>query len=347
MGSGIHARIGGVARYYHTDLEENHAISTEITGYAASTLVYLHSLTGEPLYLDRAVQAARFLTRMAWDRHLGIFPCEYDVHAPVEPLAYFFDSGIIARGLLAVWRATGESEFLDAAIECGRGMARDFHAGGAEFHPILNLPSKQPVDRDCRWSRSPGCYQLKSALAWCELAEEAGQEELLPYYEALLEDSLRSHSSFLPGDSEPDRVMDRLHAHCYFLEGLLPVLDRKRCATAAADGLARVSALLREIAPRFERSDVSAQLLRFRIFAELAGALPVDNLAAESEARNLASFQTDHFNTRITGGFYFGRKGGSLLPYVNPVSTAFGLQALAMWEARRNGTLSIRRQMLI
>ena len=41
--SGIQQPNGGVARYYRTDLERNHAVSTEITGYAASAFVYLHT----------------------------------------------------------------------------------------------------------------------------------------------------------------------------------------------------------------------------------------------------------------------------------------------------------------
>jgi hypothetical protein len=34
----------------------------------------------------------------------------------------------------------------------------------------------------------------------------------------------------------------------------------------------------------------------------------------------------------VDGGFYFGRAAGAFLPYINPVSTAFALQALALWS---------------
>jgi hypothetical protein len=49
---------GGVARYYRLDLARNHAVSTEITGYAASAFVFLHALTYDPRYLDRARRRA-------------------------------------------------------------------------------------------------------------------------------------------------------------------------------------------------------------------------------------------------------------------------------------------------
>lgn len=348
LGSGIHERVGGVARYYRTDIQENARISTEISGYAVSAMVYLNSITGEAAYLDRAVNIGRFLTRNAWDSSLEIFPFEYCLHEKQhQPLAYFFDSGIIARGLLSLWRATGDKEFLDVAAACGRSMAKDFEAGEREFHPILQLPSKAPLERDCRWSRSPGCYQLKAALAWLELFEQTGDQEFAALYERMLDTALCNYEQFLPGDPDPCRVMDRLHAYSYFLEGLIPVLDRKRCLSAAASGLSRAAALFRQIAPAFERSDVSAQLLRFRIFAEAAGAFSVDCLAAEEEANRLPAFQAEHFDLRIKGGFYFGRKGGEMLPYANPVSTVFALQALAMWYAHQKGQPAVARQMLI
>ena len=43
LGSGIQQTNGGVARYYLVDSRRNLPVSTEITGYAVSALVYLHS----------------------------------------------------------------------------------------------------------------------------------------------------------------------------------------------------------------------------------------------------------------------------------------------------------------
>jgi len=131
--------------------------------------------------------------------------------------------------------------------------------------------------------------------------------------------------------------MDRLHAFAYFLEGLLPCAAEERCAAAIRDGIRRMACHLREIAPAFERSDVYAQLLRLRVYADAAGVAPLDRAAAQQEAAALESFQAEN------GGFYFGRKGGVVLPYENPVSTAFALQALALW----NGVAPPHRHLLI
>src|SRR5260370_14093638 len=74
--SGIQESSGGVARYYRSDLGQNARVSTEITGYAVSALLYLNQRTGRAEYLEAALRAARFLTRIAWDGRLGTFPFE-------------------------------------------------------------------------------------------------------------------------------------------------------------------------------------------------------------------------------------------------------------------------------
>ena len=114
------------------------------------------------------------------------------------------------------------------------------------------------------------------------------------------------------------KVMDRLHAFLYFLEGLLPHANEPRCAAAIRDGIPRAAHHLREIAPEFERSDVYAQLLRMRLYADRAGALPLDGAAAQFEAERLAEFQVAGSDPSTGGGFYFGRKAGAWLPVREP-----------------------------
>ena len=342
--SGIQQSNGGVARYYRTDLERNHAVSTEITGYAASAFVYLHTATKDARYLDRAVSAARFLTRTAWDAASATMPFELDPPG----FAYFFDCGIVVRGLVSVWRVTADAEYLDAAAALGKAMVRDFAAADGSFHSVLSLPEKRPLEPDAgRWSRSSGCYQLKAAMAWWDLLEATADSQFRAPYERALEYALGACSGFLPGHPERPKVMDRLHAFLYFLEGLLPRAQEPPCAAAIRDGIPRAAHYLREIAPEFERSDVYAQLLRMRLYADRAGALPLDNAAAQFEAEKLAEFQVAGSGQPTGGGFYFGRTAEGWLPYVNPVSSAFALQALGLWDECRTGKARIFRHLLI
>lgn len=343
--SGIQDPNGGVARYYRSDLGRNHPLSTEITGYAVSTFVYLHSLTGDQQYLDRAALGARYLAGIAWDAATHTMPFETD---PAR-FTYFFDCGIVVRGLLAAWRATGAEEFLNVAAQLGRQMIRDFASSTGDFHPILSLPEKLPTERDdLRWSQSAGCYQLKSAMCWWDLAEATGDDQFREPYLRVLDYSLRGYCRFLPGHPDPLKVMDRLHAFCYFLEGMLPRASDPACAAALCDGLRRVSHHLRAIGPEFDRSDVYAQLLRMRLYAAATGAAPLDTEEASFEAGRLAEFQIAGDDPRVDGGLYFGCRQGQWLPYVNPVSTGFGLQALAMWHtaATRQGAVPPRHLLI-
>ena len=348
LGSGIREAGGGVARYYLASERRNKPVSTEITGYAASTFAFLARETGESEYRDAAVSSARFLVKAAWQEELQAFP--FELASPAEPAprpCYFFDCGIIIRGLLAVWRLTGEENLLAMAVKAGRVMAGDFLTDAA-IHPILSLPSKKPLPYDHdRWSRVPGCYQLKSAMAWLDLERITGEEAFGRYFDRALQMALASHGSFLPGNQDVEKVMDRLHAYCYFLEALLPVAGRPEAAAALQSGMPLTARLLREIAPRFSRSDVYAQLLRIRLYADALGAMPLDRTAAAEEAAAIPLFQREDPDPRIHGGFYFGQKQGRLLPFVNPVSTAFGLQALCQWRRYQTGEFQSDTEALI
>jgi hypothetical protein len=327
LASGIQQPNGGVARYYRSDSHSYAAVSTEITGYAASVLTWLDEVGAGGECLEGAERAAGYLIRI-WDERSSTFPFE-PVSNGNAAHAYFFDCGIIARGLLAVWRATRKAEYLEKAKECALSMAFDFMADEG-MHPVLQLPEKEPVSYEPRWSRRPGCYQLKSAMAWVDLSEATGRAELISAYERMVAFSLANHGEFLPGDPADDKVMDRLHAYAYFLEGLLPVAQRDESREAIAGGIDRISEYLRKIAPVFARSDVYAQLLRLRLYADRLGIAPLDERSAAEEAGEIPKFQ-------IGGGFYFGAKNGTLLPFVNPVSTAFCVQALVMWEQFQRG----------
>jgi hypothetical protein len=320
-----------VARYYLVNERRYLPVSNEVTGYVASTHAYLHRKTGDRRHLDAAVKAARFLTRQAWRPELRTFPFENG--APLQP-AYFFDSGMVVRGLLAVFRLTGDPEFYRIAEEAGRSMARDFLTPEA-MHPVIDLPSKKPRPHEPHWSREPGCFLLKASLVWRELAAVGGEAHR-EFYERALPRTLADYRRFLPG-AEGDRVMDRLHAFGYFLEGLLPAADCAEARRALVAGMETMARLLQDGEPAFVRSDVCAQLLRVRLWAESLWGVPLDKASAAREANAIAGFQQQSTDVRVDGGFCFGRRNGEFLPYANAVATAFCVQALAMWEARQSG----------
>jgi hypothetical protein len=332
LDSGISEPSGGFARFYDAETGKNRAVSTEISGYAASGLIYLFQVTGDEAFLARAKKTAGFLVEV-WDAQLRTFPFEYP-----SPLTYFFDCGIIIRGLLAVWRKSRDEQLLEIARAAAHSMIADFHAG-ADYHPALSLPEKQPLTRTKQWSRAPGCYQLKAAMAWWDVAEITGESLLRDAYLEMLDSALATHADFLPGAPSSYVVMDRLHAYCYFLEGLLPAMDRPECIKAYNRGIEAISMLLNEIQITFARSDVYAQLLRARMNGGCG--------AGASEVVALAAFQAVSEDPRVNGGFFFGRRDGKMSTHVNPVSTLFALQALETWRQHEAGSKPECIRMLI
>jgi hypothetical protein len=325
--SGIQAPNGGVARYYRSDLGQNLPLSTEITGYAISGLLYLYEQDGDPACQRAAVAAGRFLIDQAWDADSKTFPFEVE---GTQRFSFFFDCGIIARALLWLYRSSGQEEFLEYARLTGLAMERDFR-GLSGFHPIVKLPCKSPVPYEIWWSKMPGAFQLKSALAWRDLGETLGEERFVSLYEEQLVLSLRRFAETLDNEQHRPKLMDRLHAWSYFLEGLQPVKSRPEVRSVLVAALERGEALLEELEPQFVRSDVCAQLLRVRL---LEG-----GWASAKQLHRIESFQMESADRRLEGGFSFGRREGELAPHANPVSTVFCLQALGYARLAAAGEL--------
>lgn len=315
--SGIQSESGGFSRYRQTDLARNLPVSTEITGYAISGLCHLFEESGEERLLLAARRAADFLCLTAWDSESNSMPFELGASGRYS---YFFDCGIIVRSLLRLYRLTSEPLYRSTARKIGIVMERDFSSLTA-FHPIVLLPCKSPAPYEIWWSKMPGAFQLKAALAWRELGEEFGDTHFLNLYERMLTFSLENYAALLDNEFDEVKKMDRLHAWAYFLEGLQPVVDRPAIHFLLRSALAHAEALRESLSPQFLRSDVCAQLLRIKL---LAGAKPF-----EGELSRIEAFQYSSEDPTLNGGFAFGRRNGVLTPHVNPVSTVFCLQALS------------------
>lgn len=337
--SGIQEPAGGVARYHYISERRNARISTEITGYAVSALLEVHERTGDERFLEAATRAGDLLVR-AWDPAAEAMPFEWAADGVLpEHHSYFFDNGIIIRGLIRLWRATSNQTYLDTAVKCAESMSADF-VNKDDIHPILVLPEKTPLARDGRWSRTSQCYQLKSALGWLNLYEITGNKLFEADFTTALERSLQIHASFFDGVANRHSIMDRLHSYSYFLEALLSCTERPGVVEALAEGIERVSGYLRDIRDEFERSDVNAQLLRVRLWAHAAGVVELNVAEATEEATRIAEYQMTSHERRLDGGFNFGRRGGEKTDFANPVSASFCLQALALWDDYQRGQLS-------
>ena len=118
--------------------------------------------------------------------------------------------------------------------QCAR-RSRAFHGlrfsgRRRRFHPVISLPEKQPLPYEPRWSRRPGCYQLKSALAWHDIGDAPGHSIVR------IRARVRARIARIVSAGRTRiarKLMDRLHAYCYFLEALLAVGRSQRSSGRA------------------------------------------------------------------------------------------------------------------
>ena len=99
-------------------------------------------------------------------------------------------------------------------------------AGDGIFHPVIELPEKQPLAYEPRWSRRAGVLSVEIGASLADIGHDFGDEHARSCSTSAVARALATHESFLPGESDREKVMDRLHAYCYFLEALLAVADR-------------------------------------------------------------------------------------------------------------------------
>jgi hypothetical protein len=346
--SGIQGESGGIARYYLSDDRRYRNTSTVNTGYFISALLKTNE-NGEGELLDHATKAGRFLVEQAFDANLELFRTEVgDADEPGTREARFFDCCIAARALLHLWQATSDPVFLDRAERCGVALRTRMSRVDGSFFPLLDLRSGEPSAGTDSWSVEAEVYQLKSSLSFLELSEATGNREFDTSMQLMLNWCLKTHEGFVRGDDDPENIMDRLHAYCYFLEGLLPVADEDMKASHALQhGVLDVENLMGEVAVGYQRCDVVAQLLRLRLYADRVGIMELDFAQAEKEALAIEQFQHQSTDPKIDGGFAFARRNGTLTPHVNPATTAVAIQALAMWEQAEDGAFREPWQALI
>jgi len=338
--SGIQAESGGVSRYLIGNPHRYRDTSTEITAYSILGYLYL-PLPGHTGLLSNALRAGQFLCYDAGDPKNGLFPFELPLSGfPPSNLVYFFDCGIIIRALLALWNTTGDRMYLERAEGCGAALMSKMSRVDGSFFPLFDLSTGTPFTGGDQWSLQPGVHQLKVGMAFMELAEVTSSGLFSRTAEDLLQSCLRQHEMFLPGAMEEDRVADRLHPYCYFLEGLLPFVERRfDCAQVLQAGLSRVENFSASTRATLDRCDVVAQLLRLRLIADYMGIAELDVSAAAEAAERLPDFQLHSSDRRTNGAYSFGFRNGELLCHANPVSTVFALQAIRMWSDYKTGEL--------
>lgn len=240
------------------------------------------------------------------------------IFVPFEPksnFSYFFDCGIVVRGLVAAGKVFQNQEYIELAYKIAESML-EFQSG-TTYTAILKKEPHETVEQAIpvhfypkRWSNSFWSHQLKAALAWYLFPALAHH-----YYRAagMFEGPPNKVSNSVPSHVDE---MDLLHPQAYYCEAMI-LTDRGYFPhTISLD-----EQICLQLDTQWLRCDALAQFIRLSI---LVGGPE----AVEPIYHWLLEFQHED------GGFHFShnRVAKALSPDISVHATIFAVQALVMYQ---------------
>jgi len=344
--------VGAVASWYDPSLGRYSYLYPEITGYAATTLIWLARIGKQGLdCIQKAKSAADWLIERAFQPDLGMYPYKYDLDSKKFVLvAHTFDQGIIQNGLLSVYRETNEDVYLDYAVRSGNILALELLRADGSLEVCRYLDEGQQSEAELsKWSRQSGPFLVKCVMGLLHLKLIDSDSKWEQVTRRICDWAL----TFQQGEGHfiinPRRGCTHTHPLCYTGEGLLVaglVLKEQKYLKAAGE---ITKWLLRHQQPSGgiprifkdghfavipERVDVLAQTIRLGILGLHFGFL--DNkeflVPIESAVTYLLSFQCQVQDIRQFGGFTFGFHADGLKSvHVNSWCTMFAIQTLWLY----------------
>jgi uncharacterized protein YyaL (SSP411 family) len=337
---------GGVQAWYDLSKASFSFFYTEITGYAVTTLLYLYHLHPDPVYLERAKDAAEWLLARAREPQTGVLRCRFHPAGGWEQHACAFDNGICLNGLVNMFRCTGERRYLAAALGLGAWLVDTMQAKDGSLFAKYSVGTRMPYSLGGKWSQMSGSYLLKVAIGLLNLGDASGDPRYTQAARALCEWGATLQEP--DGRFRTSPLGDTfLHPHCYAAEGLLVagrVLREPRWLQAAAQAVAWISPHQRATGgfPAFfeegkfvpvESPEMTAQVLRLWLLLRHDERPALD---AKAAIYRILADQVVDPQKEVEGGFVAGDAWFHREPHdhtgqhVNSWVSMISLQALAL-----------------
>ncbi len=309
---------------------------SEITGYAITTLLFLHSLEENEDLLKRAKAAADCLISLKKQEVFpSIFSLTHHNFKHREELTYTFDIGMILNGLVNISKTTKEEKYLQESKKIADFFVRIQKENGS-LPAIYNLIEDKFEDTNETWSTHSGSYHAKNSIGLIHLYDITKDQKYKNTATKLCNYALTQQKengrfiSHVEGGTN-------LHPHCYSAEGLLctgiylnkqDYIDSAVKATEWILKNEKDNKIPRIYTTTFnynQRNDVLAQSLRLTIFLQKMGYLQEYKNKTIKLLKSLIEFQHEQ------GGFMFGLDtNGNKLNHINTWTTMFALQTLVL-----------------
>lgn len=343
--SGIQSDRGGFYSWHDLTDKSYPYLYSEITGYGITTLLFLHRLTGDKGFVDKARKAASWIIGSAMHACGGVRTRLYNQDQGSDRLYSFagenifsFDTGMVLYGMISLYKATKEEEFLKASVRMGGFILDRMQKKDGSLYPIYNTKEDKMIEPNDKWSNQSGGFHCKVSLGLVELFRVTEEER---YHDAAIRlcryalSTQEPNGRFITDKGSPTT---HIHSYSYTTEGLWytgrslgvsEFIDSAERATewafenVSSTGINELYEPSTETFNDFQRSDILAQVLRMGLIYSIKD-------KTEELKSALLSYQYLGDDLSQRGGFLYSR--GS--QHLNSWCSMFALQALAFYNKR-------------
>lgn len=339
--------FGGVYSSYDEKKQNYDFIYPEITGYYISCMRFLYDIFHDQKYIERAESASFWLMKVN-DEYGGIVQGIKN-QKNNQLLAYSFDTGICAKGLLDCYEITKNKQFLELSKNLVNWIINEALNDDGTIKPIKNLKSGKFEEDKTMWYKQKGCLHIKTSMPLFHLYYLTKEPLFLEKAELIC----NTFTKFKTKDESLSLHLDgnliHLHSLCYALEGLLYAYfftNNKKYLNVCnnvidwcAKKIKKDNSIELWFNSNFQHSKTSyaiAQLIRLMILT--------DRISKDGKNKNniknlnsyLLTFEANSTNSKINGGYYeeFFKSflGWKKRLRINSWGSMFALQALYWTE---------------
>ena len=164
---------GSVNAWYDPKKKKYSFVYSEINGYFMTMMVFLYKRTGEKKYLDKGLEAAKWLISNAQEKDGG-FRCLFLIdknssHAHKKDQIYSFDNGVIINGLVSLYKETKKPYLIKSAEKCGNWIINFCIDNNNLVKPVYEIEQNKFFESDKEWSTTSGSYHTKISIGLANL----------------------------------------------------------------------------------------------------------------------------------------------------------------------------------
>ncbi len=346
--SGIQSAGGGFYAWHDEEKGKYSFLYPQVTGYAIQLFTRLYGLDNKVIYLAKAIKAGDWL--LSIQKENGLFPCKYydDSEAEQQDNSFYvFDAGMIACGLIDLYKVTSKDKYLKAATKTMELCLQLQNEDGA-FKAGL-IADEQTLDNQ-HWFQTSACHHIKMILPLLRMYKVTGDKKYLDSARRLLRwgCSLQlpdGRFAVFAGSNDT-----YTHAHCYALEGI--VAAYKYFGNTNMDLAIRINRGLSWLMMaqnsdgsiydwegqhenKIKVSEALAQTLRLLLLRQKGLTLSEKLLVNEKVQKGFAflgKMQRLDANTRLKGGISYGESDCRIDKKIYTCATIFAVHAALLIE---------------